>query len=227
MNNKFKSIGNLFNHLFKLNIDELFYAISWRSNDRFFNYMHAVLLRTDQPKVRTRELNGYFQRFATIDDGNLFLKTGISKNLLKERLDNGDRCYILGQDDKILTQIWGSPGKRYLKLGGSILDPGDKGVIFYGGASDKSVRLKGLFPVAINKLNQSFKNINKNVVYAAVNSLNKYSIMVHKRMNFKLVGESYHLSLFGIKITYYQYWPHPTRKLHIFIKTPPEGLYWN
>jgi hypothetical protein len=133
----------------------------------------------------------------------------------------------MGQDDKILTLLWASPGKRYLKLGGGILDPGENGIIVYGGYTEKSVRLKGLFPVAFNELYQSFVREGRYIIYAAIHTMNEYSLKLHERMNFIRAGESIHFSIFNIKMTFYKYWPHKAKKVHIFIKTPPNGLFWN
>ena len=215
------------NELIKMNFSYILNAISWRLPNWLFRYSQNVVVKTGQPKLISRKLSLYFQRFATLDDADLFIDIGISKKLLKERLDNNDLCYILGQDNEILTIIWGAPGKRYIKLAGAVLDPGENGVIFYGVYTMKSARFKGMFPIVFNELYQFYIKNNRHVIYAVIDTSNTNSLRIHNGMNFKTVGKVVHFSIFNIKITYYIYWPHKTKRIHIFIKSPPDNLYWD
>lgn len=221
------TVRNFFRALFELNFDQLLGAVSWRLPNWLFVFTRSIIVRADNPKLLTRQLTTYVQKFITIEDAPLLEKVNIPKKLLADRLRHGDRCYVVCRDDEILTIIWGSTGKRYMKFYGTILDPGDAGLMFYGGFTAESMRLRGLFPVAFETMYQSFLKENRSVVYAAINSLNKQSIKLHRRMNFSEVGEAIHWSLFGIKFTYYRSWPHKTKKLRIFVKAPPNGLFWN
>ena len=211
----------------RITLDSLLCSLSWRLPSWLFNYVRTYVLRSDNVKLFTRKTTSYFQKFATLDDAELLQKAGICKKLLEERLEHGDRCYFVGLDNKVLSIIWGSTGKRFVKFCGAILDPGDDGVIMYGGFSDESVKLKGLFPLAYKALLQSFLDDGRKYYYAAVHATNKHSYKMHQRMNFEQVGESFHFVFFGIKLTYYKTWPHKTKKLHIFIKKFPDNLFWN
>lgn len=220
-------LTNLLNAIKNLDFDYVLNAISWRLPDWFFVYTRSIIVRTDSPKLITRRLTSYAQKFITIEDAHLLEKVNIPKELLSERLQHGDKCYVIYQDDEILTIIWGSTGKRYMKFYGTVLDPGDDGLMFYGGFTAESMRLRGLFPVAFDKIYQAFQEENMSTIYAAINSLNTSSLKLHKRMNFKEVGDAIHWSVFGLNFTYYRSWPHKTKKLHVFAKAPPNGLYWN
>lgn len=220
-------LTKLFVEIRNLNFDYILNAISWRLPDWLFVYARSIIVRTDSPKLITRQLTSYVQKFITIEDAYLLEKVNIPKELLAERLRHGDKCYVIYRNDDILTIIWGSAGKRYIKFYGTILDPGDDGLMFYGGYTAESMRLRGLFPVAFDKIYQAFQKENRSTIYAAINSLNTSSVKLHKRMNFSVVGEAIYWLLFGLKFTYYLSWPHQTKKLHIFVKAPPKDLYWN
>lgn len=220
-------LTKLFVEIRNLNFDYILNAISWRLPDWLFVYARSFIVRTDSPKLITRKLTSYEQKFITNEDAYLLEKVNIPKELLAERLRHGDKCYVIYKDDDILTIIWGSVGKRYIKFYGTILDPGDDGLMFYGGFTQESVRLRGLFPVAFDTMYQAYKNASMFTIYAAINSLNKSSVKLHQRMNFTKVGEAIHCSLLGLKFTYYRSWPHKTKKLHVFTNPPPNGLYWN
>ncbi len=213
--------------LFKLNYDYVLNAINWRLPNWLFVYVHTLLAKNISPILQSAELPDFFQRFATFEDADLLEKAGVDKQLLKERLEHNDKCFIIGKDEKVLCMFWGSPGKRYARYGGTIIDPGENGCILYGAFTDVSMRNKGLYRVACKELYAAFERDGVTEFYGAILVMNQNSREIHARKNFKIVGETYHLALFGIKFTYYHHWPYPTRKLHIFIKTPPKGLYWN
>jgi len=210
-----------------LNFDYVLNAMAWRTPLWLFKYDHSVIVKSDNPKFIIRKLTSYFQRFATLEDSDLLYDIGISKELFKERLEHNDRCYIMGQDGEVLTVIWGSSGKRYINPCGTILDPGNDGFMLYGGFTKESARLRGMFPVVFNEIYQSYVKENKTCVYASISTLNVNSLRIHKRMNFKIVGEAVYFSIFSLKFTYYKYWPHKTNIISIFIKTPPDNLFWN
>nr|MBN2276795.1 hypothetical protein [candidate division Zixibacteria bacterium] len=216
-----------FKELASFNFNYVLDAVSWRLPDWLFKYVRTYLLCAERPKLLCRNYDSHFMRFADVDDIPLIVPLGISRRLIRERLDNGDRCLIMGKDNSVHTIIWASPGKRYLKVGGAILDPGDDGVIFYGGYTAEEVRMLGLFPTAFNAIYNSFVSEKRTRVYASIHSLNRLSYKTHIRMNFKPVGEATHFSLLGLKFTYYKYWPHRVKKFTVFIKVPPEGLFWN
>jgi hypothetical protein len=210
----------------RLNIDYIFDAMSWYFPNWLFYYYHNYLISADNPKLVVRTYATYFKRLASIDDLPLLKKCGISERFAREHLDAGDRCVIMGQNDKIMSIIWGCSGRRYLKLSGAILDPGEQGVIFYAGFTDEQARLKGLFPTSFNELYQSYVDEGRRRIYAGIHSLNTNSLKLHERMNFDIVGETYFLVLLGVHICYYKKWPYPNKKIHVFIKSPPENLQW-
>ena len=209
------------------NLDQVIGAISWRLPGWFFNYARAYLMLSIEPKLDHRQFTAYFLRLATTDDISLIERIGIPGSLTKERLANGDRCVIIGKDQEVLSIIWGATGKRYLKISGAILDTGEDGVIFYGGETKESARLKGFFPTTFHELYRSYARENRIRVFASVHSLNTASLKMHLRMNFISVGETVHISLAGINVTYYRKWPQGCKRWHIFLKKPPQGLFWN
>jgi hypothetical protein len=217
----------LFKEIAHLNMDYILNAISWRMPSWLFIYNKAQLLFTDSPKFLFRESDNQFARRATLEDIPLLEKIGIPGKLFKERMDHGDQCVILMKDNEILSIIWGSGGKRYLKFPGQILDPGEDGFIAYGAETVEKARLRGYIGLTYSLLYKYYLDNGRGKVFGSVHSLNVPSFRNHIKMNFNVVGETIHFSIIGIKFTYYRKWPHPTRKLHIFIKTPPYNLYWN
>jgi hypothetical protein len=217
----------VFKEIARFNGDYVLNAISWRMPGWLFVYNRAYLMFTDSPKFLFRESDNQFARHATLDDIPLLEKMGISGKLVKERIDNGDQCVILVKDNEILSIIWGSSGKRYLKISGTIFDPGKDGFIAYGAETVEKARLRGYIGVTYNLLNNYYLGHRRGKIYGSVHSLNAPSYRNHIKMNFSVIGETFHVSIFGIKFTYYRKWPHPSRKLHIFIKTPPYNLFWN
>jgi hypothetical protein len=133
---------------------------------------------------------------------------------------------IIDLNDEIMSIIWGCSERRYLKLSGAILDPGEQGVIFYAGFTHERARLKGLFPTSFNELYQSYTAEGRRRIYAGIHSLNTNSLRLHERMNFDVVGETYFVVLLGIHICYYKKWPYPNKTIHVFVKSPPENLCW-
>lgn len=208
------------------NIDYIFDAVSWRLPNWLFYYYHSYLISTDKPKLIVRTYATYFKRFASIDDLPLLKKCGVSESFAREHFDAGDRCVIMGQNDEIMSIIWGCSERRYLKLSGAILDPREQGVIFYAGFTNEQARLKGLFPTSFNELYQSYAAEGRRRIYAGIHSLNTNSLKLHKRMNFDIVGETFFFILFGIRICYYKKWSYPNKNIHVFIKSPPENLHW-
>ena len=85
--------------LYRFNFDAIFGALSWRLPNWLFIYVRTIIVRTDEPKIITRKITGYFQKLATLDDLQLIQSIGISKKLSAERLEHGDKCYIIGQDN--------------------------------------------------------------------------------------------------------------------------------
>ena len=210
----------------RFNIDYVIQAIAWRLPNWLFYYYHTYLISTVEPKLTVRTYTTYFKRLVTLDDLPLLTKLGIAESLVRERLAAGDRCVIMGQGEEIMSIIWGCAEKRYLRLSGSILDPGEDGIILYAGYTNEQARLRGLFPTSFNELYQSYLTEGRRRIYSAIHSLNTNSLALHQRMSFDIVGETYFWDLFGVKICYYKTWPHRTRKVHIFGKIPPDGLYW-
>ena len=217
---------NFFRELFRLNVDYVLNAITWRSPQWLFYYYHTLLISTDNPRLLTRSNPTYFLRFVTGDDMPLLRKFALREQAVAEHLAAGDRCVIMGRDDEIMSIIWGSSDKRYFKLSGAVLDPGKDGVIIYGGFTTEEARFKGLFPTSFQRLYQSYVDEGRPRIYAAIHSTNTASMKLHLRMGFEIVGETYFLALFGLKICYYRKWPHATRRLHIFVKVPPDNLGW-
>ncbi len=207
-------------------LNELVYSISWRLPSWIFYYYHTLLVKSDNPRLPTRKFKTYFLKPVTEEEIPLLVKYGIKEELIRNRLKSGDKCVIMGKDKKIQTIIWGASSKKYLRLSGAILDPGPDGAIIYAGYTTPDARMKGLFAVAFNEIYQSYIAEGRSVLYGAIDTYNKNSLKLHLRMNFKIVGETYFSRLFGIKICYYKSWPYPVRKLHIFIKEPPDGLEW-
>ena len=95
------------------NIDYVLDAISWRLSNWLFYYYHSYLISTDKPKLVVRTYASYFKRFASTNDLPLLKKCGLSESFAREHLNAGDRCVIMGQNDEIMSIIWGCSERRW------------------------------------------------------------------------------------------------------------------
>lgn len=219
-------IKRLFEILKGGDFDYILNAVSWRLPDWLFYYYHSFLFWTDRPKLITHNFTTYFKRFASHDDIEMLKKLGVREEFARRRLADGDLAVIMGKDEEILAIIWGTKKKRFIKLAGVVVDPGDDGAILYAAFVKKEARLKGLFPVIFHDIYRSFAKEGRNKLYAEVDSLNTNSLKLHLTMNFKITGETYYFIIFGISICYYKFWPFAHKRIQIFFRRPASGLEW-
>ena len=219
-------IKNIIRQLLKGNYDYFFDALSWRLPGWLFYYYHSYLIKSDSPILPTREYTTYYKRFITTDDCELLEKNGYPRKLVESRINAGDRCIIMGKDEEIITIIWAASGERYLKLSGVTLDPGEDGLIVYGGYTKEYARMKGLHPTALTELYKTYLDEGRYRIYSNINILNSYSLLLHKRMNFDIIGENIYIVIMGIGICYFKSWPFPIKKLQIFLKKCTNKVAW-
>ncbi len=213
--------------LFRQESFEYFWvALSWRLPNWLFYYNHSFLLKSDRLNLVNRNYTRYFEKYITLEDCKLLEKEGYTRELIEARLNAGDRGIIICRNDNIVTICWAASGKRFLKLSGAILNPGQDGVIFYGVYTKKSYRFMGFFPKVFSDLYKFYLAKGHSRVYLSIDKYNVSSLNIHKRMNFEIIGETVYIILFGISICFYKSWPFQTKKIHIFIKKPPHNLEW-
>jgi hypothetical protein len=210
----------------KRNFDYILSALSWRLPDWLFYYYHSIFLKTDNPRLASRDYKTYFNKFITEADCELLEKNGYPAELVLLRLRAGDKAVILGKDDEIEHIIWGASSEKYLKLSGTTLDPGKHGLIFYGAHTKESSRLKGFFPTALTELYNSYQAEGRSRIYSIVSIMNQSSLALHKQSNFEQIGELFYFIIFGINICYHKKWPFPVSKIKLFFKKPLKDLPW-
>lgn len=201
-------------------------AISVRLPDWLFYYDHSLIINSEQPKLISRNFTKYFKKFVSYDDLDILEKYGYSKDLVKSRLNAGDKAVIMGDNNEIMTIIWGASERKFAKLAGITLDPGKNGLLVYGGYTNEEARLKGLFPTAFSELYDYYKSQGRNRIWSTINVNNINSIKLHKRMNFDVYGETIYVMIFGIKISYKFRWPDNDKRFRIYLKNPIKKMAW-
>jgi len=222
----FIKLKQIFEQLRQGNLDYPLVSLSWRIPNWLFYYNHSFLLESESPTLVNRSYTKYFKKRITFDDCELLEKIGYSRGLVETRFKSGDKGIIIGQDNDISTVCWATSQKRFLKLSGAILDPGRDGIIFYGAYTRGSDRLKGFFPTVFSELYNSFLAEGRFRAYASIDKYNKSSLNLHRRMNFKIVGETIYIAIFGVNICFYKRWPFSTKRIEFFLQKPPKGLNW-
>jgi hypothetical protein len=223
MMKKFKSA---YSHFKKRDYNRIVNALFWLFPRWLVSYCRSYLMMTNEPKLISREFKTYFKKFIDLNDLAILDGFGMPGDLVKSRINRGDQGVIIGHGDEVRSILWGASGKKFLKVVGAILDPGQEGFIAYGGYTKEKYRIQGLIPSLFKDLYQYYSNNGIKRVYASVDSVNHVSLNFHQKMNFKIVGETFYFVLLGVSICYYKKWPYKTRKIHIFFKRPPENLDW-
>ena len=206
---------NLWTELKAGNWDYLLDAVAARLPSWLFSYYHCVLVVTDKIDLPVVEQPGFFKRFITLDDLDRLEEFGTPKGLTRARLKAGYRAAIVGKGDEIMSIVWGAPGNdRY---------PGEDGFILYRAYTRRDYRQRGLVYIAYQELYDSYAAEGKYLAYGVINRLNKRSFVVHKKFNFKDVGDFIYMTLFGLGLCIYSKWPFPTSKIQLFLKKPPHN----
>jgi len=221
-----KKLLSAYKYFKKRDYNYIINAIAWQFPAWFMRYCHSYLLTTKAPKLISRDFKIYFKKFIDLNDLDILNDFGMPEGLVKSRISSGDKGIIIGYGNEIRSIIWGASDKKYLKVVGAVLDPGQDGFIAYGGYTKEKYRIQGLFPSIFNDMYQYYSGRGRNKVYAAIDSINHNSMNLHLKMNFEIVGEIHCFVLMGISICYYKKWPFETNKIHIFFKKPPGNLDW-
>ncbi len=201
-------------------------AISARMPEWLFSYYHTVLISARLPKLITRTYRDYILRPATADDAANLLTVDIDEEKARERLARGDTCFIVEKAGQIVAISWGAKGRMWVRYGGQIIDTSDDGFFLYGIYIIPSERMKGFIGPLFKMQFDHFGGDNRSLALGAVDIFNKPSIMLHRRMGFEIVGETYCITFFGLSCCFYRSWPVPFRRLHFFFKRPPDNLPW-
>jgi hypothetical protein len=201
-------------------------AISARLPEWLLSYYHTVLISTRSPRLVTRAYKDYLIRPATMDDINNLNTVDIVPSKARERLARGDTCFIVEKAGRVVAISWGAKGKMWVRYGGQVVDTGEDGFFLYGVYVIPEERMKGLIGPLFKLQFEHFGRDNRNHALGAVDIFNKPSIMLHRRMGFDIVGETYCITLLGLSCCYYKQWPDKTKKFHFFFKRPPDDLPW-
>jgi len=206
-------------------IDQLLDAIAWSVPHRLFFYHHSILIKTDHPNWNPRPQPGMNIRQVMPDDIGALEKDGFTDKKLLTRLEAGDRGVLMEQGDEIMTIVWGSRGRRFLTLSGAVFDPGEDGFFFYGAYTNTIARNQGLFYNVAEYIHKAYYADNIRWTWGAISASNSAWLnKLLERMNFTRAGETYYIKLLFLNICYYKSWPHPTRKIHLFLRVPPDNL---
>ncbi len=201
-------------------------AISARMPEWLFSYYHTVLISARTPKLITRVYRDYVLRPATVDDAANLLLVDITAEKARERLARGDTCFIVEKAGEIVAISWGARGKMWVRYGGQVVDTGTDGFFLYGVYVIPSERMKGFIGPLYRIQFEHFGRDKRSLALGAVDIFNKPSIMLHRRMGFEIVGETYCMTLLGLSCCFYKRWPEPPHRLHFFFKRPPDNLPW-
>jgi len=207
-------------------LDYALTAITHRFPESLLRYYHTNLIKGDEIKLITRNYKDYEIRFATEADAGNMAHVESEKEKALHRLKRGDTCAIVEKDGQIVSISWAATGRLYNRYAGSIIDTGEDGFYLYGVYSVPEVRMKGFFASCFKLQFEHHLKQGRTTKFGAIEVLNKNSIRTHHRLGFKTVGETYCITILGVTFCYYKSWPIKTKKLHIFVKRPPENLEW-
>ncbi len=189
-----------------------------------FSYDHTYLISSRELKLKVRDYPQYEIRQATLDDVETMTSAGIRESLFRHRIKRGDHCILVLRDSKAVAWSWSATGKLFLMLGGLIFDTGKSGFFLYDVYTVPEERLKGFIMVCFEKQLEHHHRRDCWDIYGTISAFNIHSLKTHYRMGFKTCGEAFSMTLAGINVCYYKSWPHKTKKVHVFIKRPPEDL---
>lgn len=223
MTAKFKRIVEVFK---EGGLDKLLDVVAWNVPHWLFYYNHSVLVTSDLPSWEATPQPECVIRFLTQDDMCLLQQTGLNHDVARERLLEGDQAVIAIKDGQILTIIWATARKRFLRLSGSVFDPGANGSFYYGSYTNSRARMKGLFSTARLYIHKYYSDLGRWKNWGAINANDKPWLAAVLNRNYSIAGETYYFKVMFLNVCYYKFWPHPTKKLHVYIKVPPNKLYW-
>lgn len=207
-------------------LEKIMHGLSWRLPWWLFSYDHIFLMGGRDLKLKVREYPQYKIKLGTLDDVEYVTKSGVNGSLFRYRLERGDCCILVLKDDRAVAWSWSATGRLYLKLGGIIVDTGESGFFFYDVYTVPEERLKGFIMVCYEKQLEYRHERGRWDILGTISAFNIHSLKTHFRMGMKPCGEAFGFTVCGISICFYKSWPHKTRKLHIFLKRPPENLEW-
>lgn len=204
--------------------EKVLHALSWRLPWWMFSYDHTYLIGGRELKLQVREYPQYEIRQATLDDVGAMTRAGIREALFRHRIKRGDHCILVLKDGRAVSWSWSATGRLFLMLGGIIVDTDRTGFFLYDVYTVPEERLKGFIMVCFEKQLEHYHSRGCWDIYGTISAFNVHSLKTHFRMGFKTRGEAYSVTMAGINICYYKFWPHKTRRVHIFVKRPPENL---
>lgn len=202
--------------------DKLLDIIAWSVPHSLFFYGHHVLLHTPDPQWKVIIPPEYNIRFATCDDIEGLTISGSSKYAIAERLAAGDRCLVAEKNGRILTLIWGATGPLYLWACGTTFDAGDDGCFYYCSHTADEARGLGLSGSLHRLIHEAYAREGRCQNWATVSINNTGWLGAITTKNYNVVGETYFVKLFFMRICYYKSWPFPAKKVNVFFKNPPE-----
>lgn len=205
-------------------IERVLHALSWRLPSWLFSYDHTYLINGRELKLKVRDYPHYEVRRGVIEDVEIMKKAGIREELFRHRINRGDHCVLVLKDGRAVSWSWSATGRLFLMLGGIIVDTGEKGFFLYDVYTVPEERLKGFIMVCFERQLEHYHQKGCWDIYGTISAFNVHSLKTHFRMGFKTCGEAFSVTLAWVNICYYKSWPHATRKVHVFVKRPPEEL---
>jgi hypothetical protein len=204
--------------------ERVLHAVSWRLPSWLFNYDHTYLMGGRDLKLKTRDYPHYEIRQAKLTDVEIMKKAGIRESLFRHRIGRGDHCVLVLKEGRPVAWSWSATGRLFMMLGGLIIDTGEKGFFLYDVYTVPEERLKGFIMICFEKQLEHHHERGCWDIYGTISAFNVHSLKTHFRMGFETCGEAYSLTLAGVNLCYYKSWPHETRKVHVFVKRPPEQM---
>ncbi|TFH59720.1 MAG: hypothetical protein E4G91_08810 [Candidatus Zixiibacteriota bacterium] len=195
-------------------------VISWRLPDWLFRYESDYLMSAEKLHFEPIQHHDILFRLAEEADADSFAAVRISARTVRERLKLGDKCAIAVREGKTISMLWGATGKLYLAEAGSMIDTGDKAYYRYNSFTVPEERQKGLYRGCSEVLYRYYCSIGKSQLYGVISVFNLPSQIASQKLGNRIVGETTMLALFGVKVIYFKYWPHPTRKMIFFVGRP-------
>jgi len=189
-----------------------------------FSYDHTYLMNGRELKLKVREYPHYEIRQAVIDDVETMKAAGIKEELFRQRIVRGDHCLIVLKEGRAVAWSWSATGRLFMLLSGLIVDTGKNGFFLYDVYTIPEERLKGFIMSLFEKQLEHYHNRDCWEIYGTISAFNPHSLKTHFRMGFETCGDAFSCTLVGINLCYYRSWPHKTRKVHVFVKRPPEDI---
>ncbi len=198
--------------------------LSWHTPNWLFYYDHSINGLAIKTEVAMPEEEGLSFRMATTVDAEAMQALGMGTKEFLRRLKTGDQCSIALRKDEVRSMCWAGIGKLWIKASGSVLDCGEDSLYVYNGYTLSSERGKGLLKGCYRVLFDYYYPQGRTKVYNAISIFNLVSRIVNKKTGLEIVGETVLFRILGLSICYYKRWPHPTRRLRIFVRCPdPEA----